>query len=736
LDHKSFIATKKEYFFLFIQHSTKMGKRKRKRSSSRKNQKRKHSISRDAAVVPANNNIIALPQKENVLVFGIFFTFATCLALEAYLSGKKKKRTCTHLFCKKDANFGPPDKKGSRYATHCAEHKPDAYVDIVSKRCQYTNCSVTNPLFGPSDKEGSQYATHCAEHKPEGYVDIVSKRCEHEGCLIRNPSFGPPDKLGFRYATHCSEHKPANYINIVSKHCQQKDCSVTPSFGLPNKRGRQHATHCAEHKPEGYVDIVSKRCQHEGCLVTNPKFGPPNKRGFRYATHCSLHKPRNYIDIVCKGCQYKNCSVTHPLFGPSDKQGSQHATHCAEHKPEGYVDIVSKRCQHEGCLIRNPVFGPPDKSGFRYATHCLEHKPINYINIVSKHCQQKGCTVINPLFGPPNKRGRRHATHCSAHKLDGYVDIVSKRCQQKDCPVTNPVFGPPDKWGSRYATHCASHKPDGYIDITHKKCCFTDKHGTKCETRATYGQLFQEKQHCAKHKQKNEYVKNKPKCTGDKKCKQQPCYTDKPDNFPLRCEQHKLCTDEEKNVVETECSSCHLKWFIKEGNVCNDCHAFQTKSPAKRREDEIQNLLKTSNIRYNTHDKKILHGCSLFRPDFVIDCGTHIIIIEVDEDQHRSYNCQCEQSRMIQIFQDFGGLPVCFIRYNPDSYTDANGIKHRANSKQASRHARLLSVIRAVQLHPPHMPDNILHVIYLYYDGDKETQNEILAIRYESAIKE
>jgi hypothetical protein len=37
-------------------------------------------------------------------------------------------------------------------------------------------------------------------------------------------------------------------------------------------------------------------------------------------------------------------------------------------------------------------------------------------------------------------------------------------------------------------------------------------------------------------------------------------------------------------------------------------------------------------------------------------------------------------------------------------------------------------------LHPPHTPDNLLHVIYLFYDGDKETQNEILAIRYDHRL--
>jgi hypothetical protein len=548
-------------------------------------------------------------------------------------------------------------------------------------------------------------------------------RCRHIFCQTR-ATFGSTNT---GKQTYCDRHKAVDHVNVVSRRCQQKGCGKQPTFGLPDKRGRKHATHCEIHKLDGYIDIVSKRCQHEGCLK-GPSFGPPDKQGVTHATHCKTHKLEGQINIVSKRCQQGGC-LKQPTFGPPDKRGKKHATHCETHKLDGYIDIVRKRCQHEGCLKRS-TFGPPDRQGTKHATHCKTHKLEGQIDIVSKRCQQGGC-LKQPTFGPPDKRGKKHATHCETHKLDGYIDIVNKRCQQEEC-LKQPRFGPPNKRERKYATYCKTHKLDGYINIVDKRCHYVDKQGIQCNTRAIFGPLFQNKQHCAKHKHKNEYRKNHPKCTGgDKKCKNLPCYTDQRDNYPLRCEEHKLLMTSEKNVVETECSSCHLKWFIKEGNVCNDCSAFQTKSPAKRREEEIQALFKANHIRYDTHDRKVLHGCSLFRPDFIIDCKTRILIVEVDEDQHRSYNCQCEQSRMIQIFQDFGGMPVCFIRYNPDAYTDAAGVKHRANSKQGSRHARLLSVIRSLQLQPLDTTRGLLHAIYLYYDGDKENRNEVVPIRYD-----
>ena len=51
-----------------------------------------------------------------------------------------------------------------------------------------------------------------------------------------------------------------------------------------------------------------------------------------------------------------------------------------------------------------------------------------------------------------------------------------------------------------------------------------------------------------------------------------------------------------------------------------------------------------------------------------LDFGSHIIIIEIDENQHTSYEEICENKRTMEISQDFGFRPIIFIRFNPDSY--------------------------------------------------------------------
>ena len=72
-------------------------------------------------------------------------------------------------------------------------------------------------------------------------------------------------------------------------------------------------------------------------------------------------------------------------------------------------------------------------------------------------------------------------------------------------------------------------------------------------------------------------------------------------------------------------------------------------------------------------DKQIYDGCSRRRPDLLLDLGSHIIIMEVDENKHTGYECSCENKRLMQLSQDLNHRPIVFIRFNPDAYEGADG---------------------------------------------------------------
>jgi hypothetical protein len=72
-------------------------------------------------------------------------------------------------------------------------------------------------------------------------------------------------------------------------------------------------------------------------------------------------------------------------------------------------------------------------------------------------------------------------------------------------------------------------------------------------------------------------------------------------------------------------------------------------------------------------DKRVKDGCSARRPDLLLDLGSHIVIVEIDENKHSNYECSCENKRLMELSQDLQHRPIVFIRFNPDAYIDVDG---------------------------------------------------------------
>jgi len=107
------------------------------------------------------------------------------------------------------------------------------------------------------------------------------------------------------------------------------------------------------------------------------------------------------------------------------------------------------------------------------------------------------------------------------------------------------------------------------------------------------------------------------------------------------------------------CLNCYIHLFPNESNSRN----YKTK------EKTVSDFILKEFIEYSwISDRKIEDGCSKRRPDLLLDLGYHIIIIEIDETQHKNYDEICENKRIMEISQDLGHRPIIFIRFNPDSY--------------------------------------------------------------------
>jgi len=175
-----------------------------------------------------------------------------------------------------------------------------------------------------------------------------------------------------------------------------------------------------------------------------------------------------------------------------------------------------------------------------------------------------------------------------------------------------------------------------------------------------------------------------------------------------------------------KCQICQYKIDPKD-QYCAGCKLYIDYGCTvkyKEKETIIGVLLDDNKIEY-THDLTVKDGCSRKRPDFVINTSWGVVILEIDEFQDRrtNYSCECEITRMKQLYFDIGVENVLFIRYNPDSYKPLSG-KPETTVK---RKEYLLKYIEDLQKDKGDFKG--LGVVYLYYDGFERSSVEIEHIR-------
>jgi hypothetical protein len=214
------------------------------------------------------------------------------------------------------------------------------------------------------------------------------------------------------------------------------------------------------------------------------------------------------------------------------------------------------------------------------------------------------------------------------------------------------------------------------VNVLSKKCI-----EKKCRKIALYALPGMMPEYCATHEKIGMISNPRKRCDQDE-CKEIATHGSRRDR-PVNCEEHAL--EDEYNLVERECLRCkRLDVLNREGLCVNFCTLEERDRLMKKRiktdEDLIGKLLeKEIDIPLAYKDQVVDKACSNKRPDFVYHCGDHIVIVEVDEDQHKSYRCTAygdsiegktkgENIRMFEISQSFDCIPVTWIRYNPDNF--------------------------------------------------------------------
>ena len=362
-----------------------------------------------------------------------------------------------------------------------------------------------------------------------------------------------------------------------------------------------------------------------------------------------------------------------------------------------------------------------------------------------RNCETAGCGK-GPSF---NTEGSLVARYCATHKTPDMVNVVSKRCEQPGC-VRRPSF---NTEGSLVARYCATHKTPDMVDVKNKRCGQAG-----CDRQSRYGSLGQLPSHCAAHKSKGMILRPRAQCSSAG------CAALGSHEAAGRfCDDH--APADARNLGLFPCAACTLPGILVGGLCIDTCAPIATKYRAAK-ELRIRSLFeqaghisvvdatpvatpvatpdaasavtsdatpaafpeatpKTTDPADFVHNKT-LEGkqCGMERPDFLFDCGTHLVIVEVDENQHSGRACECEQARMVNL-AEVRGMPVTFIRYNPDKYDPAVG---QTIASDPQRHTQLLKWLAWARATSPTERSDVVSVLYLYYDGHNTQAPELCSL--------
>jgi hypothetical protein len=156
------------------------------------------------------------------------------------------------------------------------------------------------------------------------------------------------------------------------------------------------------------------------------------------------------------------------------------------------------------------------------------------------------------------------------------------------------------------------------------------------------------------------------------------------------------------------CTSCSVTITRTKGTECSACRRFRDGcAPRKQREAALKTYLDKAVDEgvvpaYTSHDKCATSTTTnplLFagpnRPDFLWKLDTHWVVLEVDEAQHKGKTYSCERRRELEICNCAGGLPVVFVRFNPDTFcTGSKSARVKVSAESIpKRHAAVVAAV-------------------------------------------
>ena len=159
------------------------------------------------------------------------------------------------------------------------------------------------------------------------------------------------------------------------------------------------------------------------------------------------------------------------------------------------------------------------------------------------------------------------------------------------------------------------------------------------------------------------------------------------------------------------------------------CPEIEVSRNYKTKENDVVDRIKNIFPNFTwVADKKIEDGCSRRRPDLLLDMGTHIVIVEIDENKHTNYDCSCEHKRLMEMSQDLQHRTIIFIRFNTDDYINQEGALVKSCWKVNK--LGVMQIVRSKQKEWEERIENLNEQIRYWINNPTEKTIEIVELFY------
>ena len=367
-------------------------------------------------------------------------------------------------------------------------------------------------------------------------------------------------------------------------------------------------------------------CSFDGC-------GYKCKQSTTMTVHEARHTGKKNYTCTFEGCFYKSfasgCMKVHEMRHSGEKSHACKFDGCTytcitptrlkEHEMMRHTGEKPNVCTFEGCAYRCVTLGS------------LRSHEMTHTGEKPKACSFDGCDYTCISHGNLKRHERQHkGEKPHACKFNGCVYTATSSCTLKQHEMRH-----------------TGEKPHA--------CDFADC-GYKCVT------MGDKRRHELKH-------------TGEKPCAcvVEGCTYRSTSSGNLARHNHLAHGLGGKPT----CAICKSRGVKFDTMICIDCKLEHGTSNRGARERWVENGLRDhEDVRlgnFSAHDKALPCGgtSKKYRPDFLwIVSSSYAVVLEVDEDEHKTYDKECEAARIDNLYEglarDEGIEYMHVVRFNPD----------------------------------------------------------------------